>query len=148
MNAVDLYILGRKLMQLAEGALPGDSWATSSRLLVADVAQHPDSSISEITARTGSPQSYVSTAVAKLRDLGVMETRVDPADHRRTLVRVTPVAIERAAALEAAPAGAVVRPALVGKGAGAEVEVVQALELLAKHLTPKASVRPPLRAAL
>ncbi len=51
---------------------------------------HPDSSISEITERTGFPQSLVSTAVAKLRDVGVVETEPDPTNRRRTLVRAAP----------------------------------------------------------
>ena len=49
----------------------------------------PDSSIGEIAARTGLPQSYVSETVAKLRDEGAFETRPDPADGRRTLVKVS-----------------------------------------------------------
>ena len=87
---MSLFLLGRKLMQIAEGALPGGKMARSGRLVFVDVAYHPNSSITEITERTGFPQSLVSTAVAKLREHGVLETSADPLDRRRTLVRATP----------------------------------------------------------
>src|SRR5271155_3375243 len=90
MNPMSLYLLGRKLMQIAEGMLPTGRKLTSARLVFVDVAYHPNSSISEITERTGFPQSLVSTAVAKLRDLGLLATDPDPVDRRRTLVRTTP----------------------------------------------------------
>jgi hypothetical protein len=55
-----------------------------------DVFKHPDSSIGEITGRTGFPQSLVSGVVAKFREQGVMDTKADPRDRRRTLVRAAP----------------------------------------------------------
>jgi DNA-binding MarR family transcriptional regulator len=140
-NAVELFLLGRKLMQLAEDALPQGRLATSVRLVFMDVAFHPGSSISNITERTGFPQSHVSTSVAKLRDLGVLETEVDPADHRRTLVRATPAGIARGASVRSAPIEAVLAPALAGSGASEVGEVVDALELLAQRLTPRALAR-------
>ncbi|MGA3218008.1 MAG: winged helix DNA-binding protein [Acidimicrobiales bacterium] len=138
---MELFLLGRKLMQLAEDALPQGRLATSVRLVFMDVAFHPGSSISNITERTGFPQSHVSTSVAKLRDLGVLETEVDPADHRRTLVRATPAGIARGASVRSAPIEAVLAPALAGSGASEVGEVVDALELLAQRLTPRALAR-------
>ena len=90
MNPMELYLLGRRLMQIAESALPGGKSATVARLVLIDVAFHPDSSVSEITERTALHQSQVSAAVGSLRDRGVLETRPDPADRRRTLARATP----------------------------------------------------------
>jgi DNA-binding MarR family transcriptional regulator len=84
-----LFLLGRKLMQLAENGLPQGRVATSIRLVLADVAYHPGSSVTEVTERTGFPQSLVSLAVAKLREVGMVESEADPADRRRTLVRPT-----------------------------------------------------------
>ena len=78
-------------MQIAESVLPQQKAATSLRFVALDVGYHPDSSISEITERTGLPQSLVSMSVAKLRDLGVVQTEPDPADRRRTLVHPTAV---------------------------------------------------------
>ncbi len=85
-----LFLLAHRLMQIAEQALPQGNAATSVRLVMADVSYHPSSSISEITQRTGFPQSLVSAAVAKLREVGVVETGPDPADRRRTIVRPAP----------------------------------------------------------
>jgi len=58
-------------------------------LVLQDVLIHPGSSISELTARTGLPQSYASESVARLRDRGMVETSPDPTDGRRTLVRTS-----------------------------------------------------------
>jgi MarR family len=76
-----------------------------------DTFAFPDSSVGEIATRTGLPQSYVSTVVARLRDLDVLETRPDPDDRRRTLVKVSdslpPVVLPPVVAgLGAAPADA------------------------------------------
>lgn len=91
MNAVEVYLLGRKLMKVAERAMPSGEGALRSgvRSVLVDIAENPDSSISDITARTGFPQSHVSAAVAQLRESGAVQTRTDPKDARRTLASVT-----------------------------------------------------------
>lgn len=137
-NAVELFILGRKLMKVAEDALPPGRTATSVRLVVADIAYHPGSSISEITERTGFPQSHVSASVAKLRDLGILETEIDPTDRRRTLVRMTQVAWERTKTVSSIPIEQVLAPVLGDPGSSEMAEVAEALELLAQKLTPEA----------
>lgn len=78
-------------MKVAERAMPsGDGALNSSvRSVLVDIAEHPDSSISDITVRTSFPQSHVSAAIAQLRDAGAVRTRTDPSDARRTLVSVT-----------------------------------------------------------
>ena len=73
---MSLFLLGRKLMLMAESALPVSKTAKSGRLVFVDVAYHPDSSITEITERTGFPQSLVSTAVARLREIGLLEMEI------------------------------------------------------------------------
>jgi DNA-binding MarR family transcriptional regulator len=98
MDALDLVALGRRLMKIGEDALrtrePAGSrnalLTVGASLVLRDVFNHPDSSIREITIRTGLPQSYVSESVARLRDQGMVTTAVDPADRRRTLARFTP----------------------------------------------------------
>lgn len=106
-----------------------------------DIASRPGSSISEITERTGLPQSQVSAAVAKLRGLGMVSTEADSADGRRTLVRITPAAIRRAAKRGTASVDDVLAVVL-GTGDEQELaEVVAALEMLARRLTPKAHAR-------
>lgn len=143
MNATDLFLLGRALMNLAERALPRGVINTSVRLVLIDAAYHPGSSISEITERTGFPQSHVSQSVAKLRDLGVLETSADPADRRRTLVRPTPMLRERQARAGAAtPLRAVLAEHLEADRRDRLAEAVAALELLAGLFTPEVLERP------
>ena len=137
-NAVELFILGRKLMLAAEDALPRGRIATSVRLVAVDIAHHPRSSVSEITERTGFPQSHVSLSVARLKELGVVATDVDPLDHRRTLVTMTPAAIDRAASANAVPIEQVLAPVLRDCDERVVAEVVDALELLAERMTPRA----------
>jgi DNA-binding transcriptional ArsR family regulator len=142
-NAADLLLLSRRLMQIAESALPsGGKGATSLRFVVIDIANHPGSSISEITERTGFPQSLVSMTVAKLRDLHVVETEPDPADRRRTLVRPAAGMTQRA---EQGPGGVSVDSALENALAEEDrdelADVQAALELLARLLLPEVSER-------
>ena len=107
MNQLDLYLLGRRLMRISERAIRGPgapALPTSSRLVVEDLFAHPDSSITDITARSGLPQSVVSACVARLRELGVVQTASDPADGRRTLVRISEQTPRRVAERGAPPA--------------------------------------------
>jgi DNA-binding MarR family transcriptional regulator len=138
MNARGLLLLSRKLMQIAEAALPQNNKPpTSVRLVLIDVAYHPGSSISEITDRTGFPQSLVSMSVAKLRDLGVVATEPDPTDRRRTLVRPTTrmqtMAQERGeTCIEAA-----LTNALTVADDGQLTAALAALDVLARLLVPE-----------
>jgi DNA-binding MarR family transcriptional regulator len=72
-------------------------------LILTDAFARPDSSVGEIAARTGLPQSYVSETVAKMRERGAFQTRPDPADGRRTLVKVSDTVPETVTRLGAAP---------------------------------------------
>jgi len=77
-----------------------------------DVLAHPGSSITDITARTGLPQSYVSESVNKLRVKGIAEISADPADRRRTLVRLTAKHLDQVARHSARDADDALRRAL------------------------------------
>ena len=91
MDALDVIVLGRQLTKIGELALRGDapSQTTNGRALVLrDVFANPQSSISQITLRTGLPQSYVSESIAALREDGIVDTSPDPKDRRRTRVTV------------------------------------------------------------
>jgi DNA-binding MarR family transcriptional regulator len=140
MNALELIVLGRQLARIGEEVLRGSAAAAmpaGPSLVLRDVFGHPDSPISQITERTGLPQSYVSESVARLRDQGMVQTAADPADGRRTLVRVAPghprmVAAKGSAAVDTALAAALGEPA-----DGAEFAAVLAgLEELALRLRP------------
>lgn len=79
-------------MKLGEEAMPRAGFGrlpSSVQMILLDISEYPGSSISQIVARTGFPQSLVSMAVARLRDGGALQTAVDPADRRRTLVRLS-----------------------------------------------------------
>lgn len=134
---MQLFLLGRRLMQIAEEVLPQGKVTTSLRLVVIDVAYHPDSSISEITERTKFPQSLVSTTVAKLRDLGVVKTAPDPADHRRTLVRATARLMQRGEQRGGSPIEGVLATQLGPEHEDQVGEALAALDLLSHLLTPE-----------
>jgi len=136
-NAVEVYLLGRKMMKVAERAMPSGDGALSSsvRSVLVDIAENPDSSISDITARTSFPQSHVSAAVAQLRESGAVETRTDPADARRTLASVTERVRNSARASTPIPIDAELEHELGDSG---DLRVtLDALATLSEQLTPK-----------
>lgn len=91
-DAGQLHRLGRRLIELSRAitAEASDPLLTPGEVAVLeDALKHPDSSLSEIQARTGFVQSHVSASVARLRARGSIETRPDPVDGRRIRVRVS-----------------------------------------------------------
>lgn len=111
----------------------------SVRSVLIDVYEHPGSSVGEISARTGFPQSHVSASVVRLREHGAVVTTIDPKDRRRTLVRPSPEVPRQAAQLVSAPIDAALAAALGTESPQEVAQVVSALETLALRLTPKAS---------
>ncbi|MBV1854706.1 MarR family winged helix-turn-helix transcriptional regulator [Catellatospora tritici] len=144
MNGVDLFLLGRTLMKIGEDAIPapadGQYQAAERTVLIvaADVAAHPGSSISEITERTGFPQSAVSGSVARLREAGAVRTRTDPADRRRQLVHPADQVSERVAEIRATGIDVALAAALGTDDPGRLAEVTAALDTLARRLGPTA----------
>ncbi len=137
MNGLELLVLGRTLMKIAGDALPraglGDL-STTARSVLVDAVGHPDSSVSEITARTGFPQSQVSASVARLVRAGMLRVTADPRDRRRTLVRAHPAAPRQAMDLADTPIDAALGAAL-GTSDPEEIGRVTAmLETLAHRL--------------
>jgi DNA-binding MarR family transcriptional regulator len=124
-------------MRIAEGVLPKGHATTSVRLVLIDVAYHPNTSISEITERTGFPQSLVSTAVIKLREVGVLESGPDPLDRRRTLVRTTSALETTAEPLSSVSIGDALAEELAAEDKDQVTEAVAALDLLARLLIPE-----------
>ena len=91
MDGGQLHRLGRRLIELSAAVTgeAGDLVLTpGERAVVEDAARHPASSIGDISRRTGFTQSHVSASVSRLRRQGLIETAADPADGRRTRVRV------------------------------------------------------------
>jgi DNA-binding MarR family transcriptional regulator len=104
--------------------------------VVDDLLDHPDSAVCEITARTGFAQSYVSVTVARLRDKGWVETAVDPADRRRTLVWLPHLFVRAIREREARPLDRALTQALPDLDARARAEVMALLDALAQQLLP------------
>ncbi len=142
---MELILLGRTLMKIGEQALPPaapDAPRGGERTVVvvmSDVYQHPETSVVEVARRTGLPQSAVSTAVARLREVGSIVAEPDPSDRRRQLLRRNPELTARrrevaTARIDEALATALDEPAQLGA-------VLAALEILGQHLTPEAIAR-------
>lgn len=140
MEALDLVLLGRRLSKIGETVLRGGEspeQPTAAGLVLRDVFAHPDSAIGQIAARTGLPQSHVSETVAQLRERGVVASRPDPQDGRRTLVSVAPGHPDTVAQAGSASVDEALRTALgsaVGPKRGATL--ITALEELARLLEP------------
>jgi DNA-binding MarR family transcriptional regulator len=134
---MSLYLLGWRLMQVAEESLPKGKMAKSGRLVYVDVAYHPNSSITEITERTGFPQSLVSTSVARLREIGLLETKPDPDDRRRTLVQATTARRALASRLAAISIDESIEKELSSNVHVDLVDVMAALGLLSRVFTPE-----------
>jgi DNA-binding transcriptional ArsR family regulator len=130
-DAFELFLVGRRLMKIAQDAMPAvgaDELPASVRSVMVDVFAHPDSSVGEIAARTGFPQSHVSASIARLREAGVLVTAVDLADRRRLLIRRSPDTRPD----HPAPVDDAVAEAL---GTDEHLQpVLAALETLARHL--------------
>ncbi|MBD3141393.1 MarR family winged helix-turn-helix transcriptional regulator [Microbispora bryophytorum] len=147
MNGVELFLLGRTLMKIGEEALPTEGigrHSTSVRtvlIVVGDVRAHPGSAVGEIATRTGLPQSAVSAAVARLREVGAVVTESDPRDRRRLLIRPAPEASDRVEQVRAAPIDTTLAAALGTDDPQRVAEIVALLDELARHLTPQALAR-------
>jgi DNA-binding MarR family transcriptional regulator len=91
-----LHRLGRRLIELSRAATSdsGDQALTPAEAaIVEDVMKNPGASVTDISQRTGFVQSHISASVARLRERKIVETAPDPADGRRTMVRVTRAAM-------------------------------------------------------
>lgn len=150
MTPVQLFLLGRTLMKIGEEALPepvspagpAQRGGTRAALVVlSDVLGHQDTSVSEIAARTGLPQSQVSGAVARLKETGSLVSAPDPADGRRQLIRTASEVSERVTEVRAARIDGALAAALGTDDPETLRTVGEALDVLARHLTPEAAGR-------
>jgi DNA-binding MarR family transcriptional regulator len=143
-DGLQLFVLGRRLTRIAERSFARagtDPPPAGMMLVLEDIATHPDSSIGEVTARTGFPQSHVSTMVAKFRSSGIVETTTDPHDGRRTLVRATGEHMRRASRRATSSIDADVAAALDDPDPAALQRALSALQTLAELLVPDARAR-------
>ena len=90
MDGGELHRLGKRLIELSRQATGSSGDMTAAELAVLEaLVRNPDTTVGEIARRTGFVQSHVSVSVARLSERGVVASRKDPADHRRTLLKVT-----------------------------------------------------------
>ncbi|WP_106436714.1 MULTISPECIES: MarR family transcriptional regulator [Streptomyces] len=144
MNGVELFLLGRTLMKIGEDAMPeppggSERHAGSTRLVLiaaSDIAAHPGTTVGDIAARTGLPQSQISTAVARLKEAGSITTTPDPADRRRALISPAAEPSARVAQVRATTVDAALATALGTDDPQLLREVADALAVLARHFTP------------
>lgn len=144
MNGVQLFLLGRALMKIGEDALPeppGGSgrYAGSTRMVLivaTDIAEHPDTAVGEIAARTGLPQSQVSTAIGRLKEAGTVVTTTDPTDRRRALVTQAPTASDRLTEVRATSITLALAEALGTDDPARLAKLTAALDELADALLP------------
>jgi SAM-dependent methyltransferase/DNA-binding MarR family transcriptional regulator len=144
MNGVELYLLGRRLMNIGGDALPPDSWlrriSPSGRLLLTDLIDHTGTSAAATAERTGLPLGYVSAELARLSADGLVETRDDPADPGRSVALPALGEFQR-------EAGDTVNGALAAALGMAEPgeadEIVGTLEALAGRLAERTAARGP-----
>ena len=98
MDGGQLHRLGRRLVEISREATgsPNDPRMTAGeQAVLEDVLVHRGATISALVGRTGFVQSHVSQSVTRLHARGLVDTSVDPADRRRTMVRPTPIAVEK-----------------------------------------------------
>lgn len=102
-RAADLHRLARTLREIALRATEntGDDRVNAGELAVLeDIARNPQSTISQITGRTGLAQSLVSRIARGMADAGAVTIETDHADRRKVRVdldpRVRRVILERA----------------------------------------------------
>jgi len=143
MTGDELYRLGRRLMAIARQAMadPDDpAMPAGETAVIDDVLDHPNSAVQDITARTGFAQSYVSATVARLREKGWVETSIDPADRRRTLVRLPDLMIQAIAEREGRSLDEALTVAFADLDAPARADVLALLDALAQRLRPHEEV--------
>ncbi|WP_345575544.1 MarR family winged helix-turn-helix transcriptional regulator [Nonomuraea rosea] len=142
MNGVELFLLGRTLMKIGEEAMPSEGigeHSTSVRtvlIVVSDLRGHPGTTVGEIAARTGLPQSAVSASISRLRAVDAVITETDPKDRRRTIIREAPEISERVTQVRDTPIDAALAAALGTEDPARVSETVAALEELASRLIP------------
>jgi DNA-binding MarR family transcriptional regulator len=93
MNAGELHRLARALREIAITATanPGEPRVSAGQLAIAeDISYHPGTSVSEVAARTGLAQSFVSRTIVRMSNTGTILTEADPTDGRRSLISITP----------------------------------------------------------
>lgn len=135
MNSGELFTLGKRLMELARAASsePDDPAMPQGELaILSDLHSHPVTTVSEIRARTGFAQSYISTVVEAMRTRGQVTKSVDAKDGRRITIEVNPGVLEAIQSRSLRPIDSVLGAVLPPDDPAALESVKACLEQLAK----------------
>jgi DNA-binding MarR family transcriptional regulator len=92
-DGIRLNRLGRRLVDLSREVTTSSAASSLTSVdsaVLEDLLAHPDSSVNDVAVRTGFAQSHVSVTIARLRDLRLLTTAIDPSDRRRTRARLAP----------------------------------------------------------
>jgi DNA-binding MarR family transcriptional regulator len=136
----ELYRLARFLREVALSVTtdPGEGRPSLALMAITeDIAHHGETTIGEVAGRTALAQSLVSKTVAELRDAGVLATRADDSDRRRTRISISDAARSELFATRAARG---VTAALQERLPHLPPERIAAVETLLDHLA--AELRP------
>jgi DNA-binding MarR family transcriptional regulator len=140
MNGLELFLLGRKLAKMGFETIPSSAvhaFPPSATAVLIDVLESPNSSIGEIAKRTELPQSQVSAAATLLEEHGLLETLTDPGDRRRTLVRGVSGVAQKIGTKVDVPIDETITKALASDNPDDLAQVLEALEMLSRQLSPR-----------
>ena len=132
----DLIYLGRRLAQVGQLAMHEDTpdLVGAEPRVLADLMDRRFSTVTEISQRTGYTQGRISTAVATLRDAGLVGTRPDTSDRRRTVVFATSLAEEHASPLRHRSAESLLSELLTDMDSSERSGIEHSLDLLLDRL--------------
>jgi MarR family transcriptional regulator, 2-MHQ and catechol-resistance regulon repressor len=132
-----LFQIGRALMTTAQRAMVPDGvdfdLGGAEMLIIALLLQDESLSIAALARRTRFAQSRVSSAVARLRERGIVRTNTDPADRRSTLAQLPPEVRRGIRGAIEQPANAALDELLGGLASRERTAVVRGLEILARR---------------
>jgi DNA-binding MarR family transcriptional regulator len=132
----DLIYLGRRLAQVGQLAMHEDTpdLVGAEPRVLADLMDRRFSTVTEISQRTGYTQGRISTAVATLRDAGLVGTRPDTSDRRKTVVFATSLADENASPLRHMSAEGLLSELLTDMDVDERAGIEHSLDLLLERL--------------
>jgi SAM-dependent methyltransferase len=133
-NGIELSLLGQRLVQVAQEALPPDSamrrLPPATRLVLADVMRHSGTSTAEITERTGLTAGQAAALVADLVRDEFVRDGLDSDGRQR--ISVNPAPAFRDA--PRSPVDGAIATALGSEDPAQVQEVIATLEVLARQL--------------
>ena len=135
----DLVFLGQQFVRLGRMATHESrpEFKAAESLVVGELLDRRFSTITELAASTGYAQSRISKAVATLREIGMVGTRSDPSDGRRSVVYLVDASAGQARREAAVDADEVLAEAAPDFSLERRAELLSLLDELAVALRTK-----------